>query len=44
MRTLVESLRRLYAAGKITVEKLLEMEAEGKISNDELNYILEGVF
>lgn len=40
MRTLVESLRRLYASGKISVEKLVTMVDEGKISQDEMDYIM----
>lgn len=41
MRTLVESLKRLYRAGKITIEKLLDMEANRTINTDEFNYIIE---
>ena len=39
MSRFVESLKRLYSAGKITEEKLSEMLAEGKITEEELNYI-----
>lgn len=40
MRTLVESLKRLYAAGKTDEEKIREMAAGGKISSEEAEYIL----
>lgn len=39
MRTLVESLKRLYAKGKVTKEKLLTMVQEGTITEAEYNYI-----
>ena len=39
MSTLVESLKRLYAAGRITIEKLDSMLADGKISQEEYDYI-----
>jgi len=37
--TLVESLRRLYKAGKVSIEKLQQMLAEGKITQAEFDYI-----
>lgn len=40
MRTFVESLRRLYKAGRITVEKLQEFLAAGKINEEEYAYII----
>ena len=40
MRTLVESLKRLYAAGRASEKKIREMESEGKISPEEMDYIL----
>ena len=40
MRTLVESLKRLYTAGKTDEEKIREMVAGGKISPEEAEYIL----
>ena len=42
MSTLVESLKRLYQKGKITDEKLNSMQAEGKITADEQQYIISG--
>lgn len=36
----MESLKRLYKAGKVTAEKLEEMESGGKITLEELNYII----
>lgn len=40
MRTLVKSLKRLYEQGRITEEKLLEMVDEGKITQEEYDYIV----
>lgn len=40
MRQLVESLARLYAAGKVTIEHLQKMIEENKISQEEYNYIV----
>lgn len=40
MRTLVESLKRLYAAGKTDEEKIREMATDGKVSPEEAEYIL----
>ena len=40
MRTLVESLKRLYTAGKTDEEKIREMATDGKISSEEAEYIL----
>ena len=40
MRTLVESLKRLYAAGKTDEEKIREMGNDGKVSPEEAEYIL----
>ncbi len=42
MSILVESLKRLYEAGKITDEKLSQMVADGKITADEKAYIESG--
>lgn len=39
MRILVESMKRLYAAGRVTRDKLEQMLAEEKINRKELNYI-----
>ena len=39
MRTLVESLKRLYKKGKVTKKKLQEMVDAGTITQDEYNYI-----
>lgn len=41
MSTFVESLKRLYAAGRITVERLDELPANGKISQEEYDYITQ---
>lgn len=40
MRTLVESLKRLYAKGKVTIEKLQGMVADGTITEAEFEYIV----
>lgn len=40
MRTLVESLKRLYKKGKVTKKKLQEMVDSGTITQDEYNYII----
>ena len=39
MSTLIESLRRLFLLCKITADKLQQMQADGKITADELSYI-----
>lgn len=39
MRILVESLKRLYSAGKISDEKIDEMESANKISSEEKIFI-----
>ena len=39
MRTLVESLKRLYKKGKVTKEKLQSMVDEGTITENEYEYI-----
>lgn len=39
MRILVESLKRLYDTGRVTKEELLERVANGKITQEEYNYI-----
>jgi len=39
MSTLTESLRRLFLNGKVTMEKLEQMQADGKISAEEFSYI-----
>ena len=40
MSTFVESLRRLYKAGKIMKKKLDDLLDEGKITQDEYDYII----
>lgn len=40
MRTLVESLKRLYSNGYVTTEKLTTMVSDGKITQDEYDYIV----
>ena len=42
MSTLVESLKRLYANGNVTDEKLAQMVADGKLTDEELTYIQSG--
>lgn len=42
MSTLVESLKRLYEKGKVTIEKLAAMQTEGKITAEEHQYIISG--
>lgn len=39
MSVFVESLKRLYKKGRITVAKLQELLNDGKISQEEYNYI-----
>lgn len=39
MSSFVESLKRLYAKGSITVVKLAALMADGKISQSEYDYI-----
>lgn len=39
MRTLVESLKRLYAKEKLTREQVTERVTKGSISADEFEYI-----
>ena len=41
MRTIVESLKRLYQAGKLTEEQVREREDRGTITEEERAYILE---
>jgi len=43
MRTLVESLKRLYQKGSITIEKLNDMKDSGKITLEEYDYIINEV-
>lgn len=40
MRTFVESLKRLYRQGRVTIEKLQQFMSEGKISQEEFDYII----
>ena len=39
MRTIVDSLHRLYRSGKITEEQLKKMVSAKKITQEEFNYI-----
>ena len=39
MSVFIESLKRLYKAGKVTVEKLDTLKTEEKISQEEYDYI-----
>lgn len=40
MRTLVDSLLRLYRSGKITEQQLKKMVSNKKITQEEYNYIV----
>lgn len=40
----VESIRRLYKDGKVPKEKVVELFQNGKITEDEMNYIFEVEF
>jgi hypothetical protein len=40
MRTLVESLKRLYISGRVSKEQLTERVDKGIITTAELNYII----
>lgn len=40
MSTLAQSLRRLYKSGQVTLEKIESMLVEGKITQDEFDYIV----
>lgn len=40
MRTLVESLRRLYLAGKLTLEQIQARLEKGTITQEEYEYIV----
>ena len=40
MNLLIESLKRQYRGDKITEDKIKKMESEGKITVEELKYIL----
>lgn len=39
MSTFVNSLKRLYAKGKVTKEKLEDLVSDGKITEEEYKYI-----
>ena len=39
MRTLVESLKRLYAAGSVSNQKLVALRDTGRITEEEYAYI-----
>lgn len=41
MTIFVESIRRLYIDGKIDKEKVIKLCKDGKITEDEKNYILD---
>lgn len=41
MRVFVESLRRLYKSGKVTLEKIKQYLADGKITTAECDYITD---
>lgn len=39
MKTLVKSLKRLYKTDKVTIEKLKQIKADNKITQEEFTYI-----
>ena len=41
MSTMVESLKRLYGQGKVTKAKLDTMLADGKLTQEEYDYIVK---
>lgn len=41
MNRFIESLKRLCSAGKITSEKIKDIFASGKISQEEYDYIIK---
>lgn len=41
MRTLVESMKRLYKNGRITTDQIRERVTNGKISEEEFEYITQ---
>lgn len=43
MRMLVESLKRLFANGNVTKERLAQMEESGTITPEEKAYIMAGI-
>ena len=43
MRIFVESLRRLYLAGKVSLEKIKRYLADSKITVDEYDYIVGAI-
>lgn len=40
MRALVESLKRLYLSGRLTLEDIEERKTKGTINEEEFNYIV----
>ena len=42
MRLLIESMRRLYRAGKLTLDEIKARLAAGKITTAEYDYIVGG--
>ena len=40
MRELVESFKRLYSSGRLTIENIEERKTKGTISEEEFNYIV----
>lgn len=44
MRTLVESLKRLYEKGKINTEQVSERVTKGSISENEYEYITGEIY
>lgn len=40
MRTLVESLQRLYSHKRVTLEKIEEMKSNNKITEEEYEFII----
>ncbi len=40
MRKLVESFKRLYSSGRLTIEDIKERKTKGTINEEEFNYIV----
>ena len=43
MRTLVDSLKRLYENNRLTKEQIIQMVESNKITSEEYNYIIGSV-
>jgi len=43
MSAFVKSLRRLYAAGRVSEDQLEGLRTKGKLSDNEIKYIVRGI-